>query len=86
MRTPDSSLARTRQQYHRSGKAWSPWPYRHNPVVKATYQRLVQRGRPKKAAIVGCLRQLPYNPQRNGPNKTSVENRLTKKTVAHSAS
>ncbi|HEV2039508.1 MAG TPA: IS110 family transposase [Casimicrobiaceae bacterium] len=31
---------------------------RHNPVVKATYQRLVQRGRPKKVAIIACLRQL----------------------------
>jgi transposase len=31
---------------------------RHNPVVKATYQRLVQRGRPKKIAIIACLRQL----------------------------
>ena len=31
---------------------------RHNPVVRATYQRLVKRGRPKKVAIIGCLRQL----------------------------
>jgi transposase len=31
---------------------------RHNPLVKATYQRLVQRGRPKKVAIIACLRQL----------------------------
>lgn len=31
---------------------------RHNPVVRATYQRLVNRGRPKKVAIIACLRQL----------------------------
>ena len=31
---------------------------RHNPVVSATYHRLVNRGRPKKVAIIACLRQL----------------------------
>ena len=31
---------------------------RHNPVLKATYLRLTQRGRPKKVAIIACLRQL----------------------------
>ena len=31
---------------------------RHNPAVRATYQRLVNRGRPKKVAIIACLRQL----------------------------
>jgi transposase len=31
---------------------------RHNSVVRATYQRLVNRGRPKKVAIIACLRQL----------------------------
>ena len=31
---------------------------RHNPVVRATYERLVNRGRPKKVAIIACLRQL----------------------------
>jgi hypothetical protein len=31
---------------------------RYNPVVNATYQRLVQRGRLKKVAIIACLRQL----------------------------
>ena len=31
---------------------------RHNPVVSATYRRLVNRGRPKKVAIIACLRQL----------------------------
>ena len=31
---------------------------RRNPVIKASYQRLVARGRPKKVAIIACLRQL----------------------------
>jgi len=31
---------------------------RCNPILKATYQRLVQRGKPKKVAIIACLRQL----------------------------
>jgi transposase len=31
---------------------------RHNPIVKQTYLRLTQRGRPKKVAIIACLRQL----------------------------
>lgn len=31
---------------------------RHNPVVRATFQRLINRGRPKKVAIIACLRQL----------------------------
>ncbi len=31
---------------------------RHNPLIKATYQRLVARGRPKKVALIACARQL----------------------------
>ena len=31
---------------------------RYNPLVKTNYQRLVARGRPKKVAIIACLRQL----------------------------
>jgi len=31
---------------------------RWNPVVKATYLRLVERGKPKKVAIVACIRKL----------------------------
>jgi transposase len=31
---------------------------RHNPIVSSTYQRLLNRGRPKKVAIIACLRQL----------------------------
>lgn len=31
---------------------------RWNPIVKATYDRLVKRGRPKKVALVACIRQL----------------------------
>ena len=31
---------------------------RHNPIIKQTYLRLTLRGRPKKVAIIACLRQL----------------------------
>jgi len=31
---------------------------RFNPVIRANYQRLVARGRPKKVAVIACLRQL----------------------------
>ena len=31
---------------------------RCNPLVRATYQRLVARGRPKKVALIACARQL----------------------------
>jgi transposase len=31
---------------------------RWNPVLKAHYQRLIERGRPKKVALVACMRRL----------------------------
>lgn len=31
---------------------------RHNPVIKAFYERLVAVGKPKKVAIVACMRKL----------------------------
>jgi transposase len=31
---------------------------RHNPVVKAWYQRLLDAGKPKKVALVACMRKL----------------------------
>jgi transposase len=31
---------------------------RYNPVISALYTRLVQRGKPKKVAIVACMRKL----------------------------
>lgn len=31
---------------------------RYNPVIKETYQRLVDAGRPKKVAMVACMRKL----------------------------
>jgi transposase len=31
---------------------------RHNPVIAAFYARLIARGKPKKLAIIACLRQL----------------------------
>jgi len=31
---------------------------RHNPVIRAFYQRLVEAGKPKKVALVACMRKL----------------------------
>ena len=31
---------------------------RHNPVIRACYERLVGAGKPKKVAIVACMRKL----------------------------
>ncbi len=31
---------------------------RHNPVLKAVYERLVKNGKPKKVAIVAVMRKL----------------------------
>jgi transposase len=31
---------------------------RSNPVIRMTYQRLVAAGKPKKVAIVACMRKL----------------------------
>lgn len=31
---------------------------RYNPIIKAFYQRLVSSGKPKKVALVACLRKL----------------------------
>lgn len=31
---------------------------RHNPILKATYQRLVANGTPKKAALIACMHKL----------------------------
>ena len=31
---------------------------RHNPVIKAFYDRLIEAGKPKKVAIVACMRKL----------------------------
>lgn len=31
---------------------------RHNPVIRAFYQRLIAAGKPKKVAIVACMRKL----------------------------
>jgi transposase len=56
---------------------------RHNPVVRATYQRLVHRGRPKKGRLCRLPPTAPNHPQRNRPNEIPMENRLTGKTVAH---
>lgn len=31
---------------------------RHNPLIRAMYQRLLARGKPKKAALIACARKL----------------------------
>jgi transposase len=31
---------------------------RHNPIIRALYQRLVDAGKPKKVALVACMRKL----------------------------
>jgi transposase len=31
---------------------------RHNPTIRATYRRLLQAGKPKKVALVACMRKL----------------------------
>jgi hypothetical protein len=56
---------------------------RCNPVIKDTYQRLVQRGRPEKSRHHRLPPQTPDNPQRNHPDKKRMAKRLTRKTVAH---
>ena len=52
---------------------------RHNPVIRAFYQRLCAAGKPKKVALAACMRKLliilnsllksgqPWNPQPLGP-------------------
>ncbi len=31
---------------------------RHNPVIRALYQRLIEKGKPKKVALTACMRKL----------------------------
>ncbi len=30
----------------------------HNPMLKAFYQRLIAKGKPKRVAIIACMRKL----------------------------
>ena len=48
---------------------------RHNPVVRAIYQRLINRGRPKKGRHHRLPFRAPHNPKRNHPNQITMENR-----------
>jgi hypothetical protein len=59
---------------------------RHNPVVSSLYQRFINQGRPKKSRHHRRPPTAPDHPQRNRPNEIPVENRLTRKTVAHARS
>ncbi len=47
------------------GEAMNPQLYmgavvamRHNPVIKTFYERLVERGKPKKLAITACVHKM----------------------------
>jgi transposase len=31
---------------------------RHNPIIKSFYERLVERGKPKKLAITACVHKM----------------------------
>jgi transposase len=31
---------------------------RHNPIIKAFYDRLIERGKPKKLAITACVHKM----------------------------
>ena len=38
---------------------WEPWwPPAHNPAIRDFYQRLLASGKPKKLALVACMRKL----------------------------
>ena len=31
---------------------------KHNPVIRASYERLIAKGKPPKVALVACMRKL----------------------------
>ncbi len=41
---------------------------RHNPVIKAFYDRLVESGKPKKVALTACMRKL-LDPERDAEER-----------------
>jgi transposase len=54
---------------------------RHNPTIRAFYQRLLARGKPKKLALIACARKLltilnqllrTGTPWRNGPSTSAL--------------
>ncbi len=55
---------------------------RRNPAIKDLYDRLAGAGRPKKRAH-RLHAQAHHRPQRHHPGPHRMENRLTRKTVAH---
>jgi transposase len=68
---------------------------RHNPVIRAFYERLVSAGKPKKVAIRGVHAQAAYDPQCHAARPSHMERnstpqpgcqRLTLKTVANPVS
>ena len=61
---------------------------RRNPVIRAFYVRLVGAGKPKKVALIACMRIAAHNSQRDDthrhrvPSDESTRDHLTFKTVA----
>ena len=57
---------------------------RHNPPIRAFYQRLLAAGKPRKLALVACMRQAAAAVQRRASHPNSLEptDTLTPKTVA----
>jgi hypothetical protein len=55
---------------------------RHNPVLKAFFDRLVAAGKPKMVALIALARKLLNYPQRHSQRPPTMANRLTSKTVA----
>ncbi len=56
---------------------------RHNPVLKAFFDRLVAAGKPKMVALIAVARKLLTILNAILRDNTAMANRLTSKTVAH---
>jgi transposase len=46
---------------------------KHNPVIKQFYARLLVAGKPKKLALVACMREAADHPQRHGPRQQTIQ-------------
>jgi transposase len=58
--TPNRAAAGTMSNSRLRAKLWSPTIVgtRHNPLLKQYYERLLDKGKPKKVAIIACMRKL----------------------------
>lgn len=45
---------------------------KRNAVIRAFYLRLLAAGKPKKLALVTCMRKTAHDPQHNGVNRGTV--------------